>query len=178
MHKRYNDNRGIHMSGLIIGTLLVLLGISMLFKAVFGFDIPFVRLFFAGFLIYLGISMIIEKPLFKYHHSSTYQGPKGHVYIDPTKVIDIKFAKRVLYQSDLLPETKVFINTAFAKTILKLDPAIPTQIRANAVSSSVTLPDGNMVSFGDIVFNTHGQVQPQMVIEAKVLFASFEIEYQ
>ncbi|MEX0940782.1 MAG: hypothetical protein WDZ41_05465 [Candidatus Babeliales bacterium] len=47
-------------SGFFWGAFLILLGSSIIIKAIFGIDLPIIRPLIAVFLIYLGISIILS----------------------------------------------------------------------------------------------------------------------
>jgi len=53
---------GFLFSGVFWGTMLILLGISIILKVMFNISIPFFRLFFAFFFVYLGLQILIGKP--------------------------------------------------------------------------------------------------------------------
>ena len=56
-----------------IGTILVVWGVSIFIKLIFGIDIPIFKPLLAIFLIYWGICLLLgpTRPLFTYHYSST-----------------------------------------------------------------------------------------------------------
>ncbi len=47
---------------IIIGSLLILWGISMIIKVITGIDIPVLKPFIALILIYLGITLLVKPP--------------------------------------------------------------------------------------------------------------------
>ncbi|MGB8468246.1 MAG: hypothetical protein WCE21_04505 [Candidatus Babeliales bacterium] len=162
-------------SSIIWGTVLILIGLSLIMKALFGIDIPFVRLALAGMFIYLGVTMITEKPLLKKNKWQCHWN--NNTADEPNcRTIDVTLAKRIIEPREYNDMQRVRINTVFGKTILKLDPAIPTKITAKIISGSATFPDGNMVSFGEVVYFTHPGVAEQLVIETKTIFGALEIE--
>lgn len=58
---------------LILGSLLLLGGASILLKLFFDIDIPIFKLFFAAFLIWAGISILMSNRSYMYWQSSHYR---------------------------------------------------------------------------------------------------------
>ena len=166
------------MSSVTIGGFLILLGFSFLVKAFFGIDLPLIPFLIGACLIYWGSDMISRQSCFR-NLGHGCAASKSIFASDSQNNFDVKFAKRVLYQEQFKQEPFVRVTTVCGKTIIKLDPTIPTQIRVHAVASSVIFPDGNMISFGDVVYNTqmNNSVEPEMVIETKTVFGSLEIVF-
>lgn len=59
-------------SDLIIGGLLILWGLSIIIKLIWGIDIPIFKPLVAIFLIYLGLSLLFGPKKTTYYRSTTY----------------------------------------------------------------------------------------------------------
>jgi len=169
------------MSGNIIwGLLLVLLGLSIISKTLFGFAIPFFRITIALMIIYFGITMLFDC-------GESFKCPFGY---KKTKIKHLRsngskysviFSESTIDLSDAtLTEKPAFveISTVFGNTKLLLDPAIPTKISVSNVFSRTTFPDDTEFSvMGDqsMLFGPQ-ETEPVLIIHANVVFGSLSIK--
>jgi predicted membrane protein len=156
---------------LISGLFLILFGISIFLKELFGISIPLFKLILAIFLIYLGVSLILDmrikdqRTIFFGHHTtrphdtrtSSYQTMLGENTIDLTGLI-----------YDRKPEI-LYISTIFGKTIIYLDPDIPTKIIAHSSFGEIQLPDGSTGTFGTTIYNSH-PTNPELILKVRTTF--------
>lgn len=156
---------------LISGLFLLLLGISIFLKELFGISIPLVKLAIAIFLIYVGISLILDlrikeqRTLFFGHHTtrpfdmhtSSYQTIFGDNTLDLTS---LSFDKK--------PAT-LHISTLFGKTTIYLDPDVSTKIIAHSSFAEIQLPDGSTGAFGATIYNSH-QTNPDLILNVRTTF--------
>jgi hypothetical protein len=171
---------GFLFSGLFWGVFLVLLGVSVLLKALFHIDIPVFRVFFALFLIFFGIKVLL--------------GGSGKKDADcwptwnttsPAKPVDgssyeVVFGKRFmdLGAMDWNGENaRVRLQTVFAHTVLKLSPAIPTVVKVSTAFASAQFPDDNAATFGDYVYRSRAfqEGKPCVTVKASVVFGVLEV---
>ncbi|PKN03789.1 hypothetical protein CVU75_00540 [Candidatus Dependentiae bacterium HGW-Dependentiae-1] len=157
---------------IIWGSLLILIGTSILINIIFGLHIPVVKVFFAALLIYLGISVLLPKKerclSCFYTHGSNYthkQQSSGDRY-------NISFGNKTIDLSHLntLTEAKtVSIDAQFADVTLKLPANIPVRVESNMSLGSVKYPS-NTTDYG--YENLHGAEKPLLKVIINCSFAS------
>jgi predicted membrane protein len=164
------------------GVFIIIIGVSIVLKSVFGINLPIVKTAFAILLIYAGISMLTggNKWYCKSDHNICFGN--STIKVDSLhKEYNIIFGGGVIDLTDLpLREgrNRIEINTIFGSGLIKVNPEIPVLIRGDAVFSSARFPDGHNTSFGDFTyrsprFNEDGKY---LEIEADVIFGSLAIE--
>jgi len=134
-------------SGFIWGLLLVLLGLSILSKTIFGFAIPFIRIVFAVYLMYVGFMLLMGAVGYNTNIFFPFGSNKSKVkYMSHNRTsYSIVFANGTIDMSDIVIDqqpTTVEISIVFGNGFLILDPAIPTQITVNNVFSRTRFADG------------------------------------
>jgi hypothetical protein len=163
------------MQPLIFASFLIALGVSIAFNALFGINIPVIKLFIAGFLIYLGLSMLtgtFSKPLFSYAGR-----PSDHAYVNffGEQTIDLSGNNQVADET-------IFATFFASSGTIKVNPAVPARIIVKNIASSVKIPR--------TMFNTHAknssltmvysspsynQHQEHLVIEIIAIFSSVRV---
>lgn len=68
----------------------------------------------------------------------------------------------------------VYIDTAFGKTILKLNKDIPVKIKAKGGFAKIVMPDNNSLAFGSHTFTSH-TTEPLLIIYATTVFGETRI---
>ncbi|GEM_PF-2242785 len=183
--------------GLIFGIILILWGISQLTSTLFHIQIPFVSIFFGLLLVYLGIQVITGSSfcLFqnncRYTHDvhdtcmgtsyvsfddSTLQNNETQLHyktIFGTSIIDMtQLTAEAIKQRE--KQLIVYIDTAFGKTILKLNKDIPVKIKAKGGFAKIVMPDNNSLAFGSHTFTSHA-TEPLLIIYATTVFGETRI---
>lgn len=171
----------ILFSGLFWGVFLVLLGLSVVLKAVFHIDIPVFRSFFGLFLILLGVQVLLGRPLARgadrevVFREADFSSPvAGGKY-------DIVFGSGVLnLASWSAPRENVelTLNTIFGHCELRLNPAVPTEVELDAAFSGVKFPDGAVISFGRRVYRNAAWAEgrPFLRVKADVVFGGLDVK--
>jgi predicted membrane protein len=186
---------GKHM---ILGILFLLIGLSILLKAVFHIDIPLARTGFALFIIYIGVKMLMGG--FGWRSSCRWEG-KGEGREDAavftskdfkisesdkeSKQYSVVFGSSTIDLTALPPDRKadthVEVNTVFGEGVVLLSRKQPVQIRANAVFGEAKTPNENMVAFGTLQFESPERKAAEagrLVIHGNVVFGSLRFVYQ
>lgn len=164
------------------GAMLILLGGSIILKAVFHIDIPIFRIALALIVIYWGITLLVGKPLrfgrsrseSVIFNSQSFDSESG----DEKYNVVFGSGKFNLSNIDLANGSRyVDINVVFGEGVLLIPKDIPVIIKSNAVFAEVSLPDGNGSSFGDSGYrsNNYKEGEPVLVINGKVVFGELEI---
>jgi len=164
-------------AGLFWGIILIALGLSIIFKVIFGISI--FRIVIAAAFILLGIVILIGKPSFnsKRDDRDVIFGEKKYKMSQmQNSEYNTIFGKTVYDFRDIdsLPpgKTKLKFNTIFGSTDILLPSNIPVQIKADAVFSAAKLPNGNTVAFGNASYKSASSdtSSSSLYIETSVVF--------
>jgi predicted membrane protein len=161
------------------GSLLILLGISMIIKTIFGIDLPIVRTIFAILLIYAGISIISNIGSSHKHKTTVAFAEK---IIIPEKVdnyYSVMFGKGIIdltHLQNLDEMLKVKIDVIFGQATLKINSRIPTVIHTKANFGNATFPDNTSVSSESYTYKNYaGQGEPSIKVTANVAFGNLQV---
>ena len=141
--------------GVIIGIIIILFGLSLLFKGV-----PFFRLAFGGLLIFWGVSIIIGGFGHKWRWydrdpNNAIFGETKYSYNESIKEYNVVFGKGEFNFRDMDLNNKskeVTIHTVFGSTDIYLNKLVPTRITANSAFGEARMPNGNSTAFGAITY--------------------------
>lgn len=171
---------------IIWGLLIILFGISILIKAIFGLDIPLVKMLIGLVLIYVGFTILTDfsSASLKKRMKRTFNFSTDAVYITNPHQYEkysVVFGQSVFDFSRLDPTIEpavVKINTIFGHSIIILDPKIPVKLTINSSFSNIEMPDKTTASFGDFVYKTQAayQEKPILEIKATVVFGNLRIQ--
>jgi hypothetical protein len=164
------------------GIFLILLGITIVLKAVFGINIPLFKTAFALLLIYAGLSMLAG--------GNRWPGMKNNTIIFSQSEMKARnnqhdyhiiFGSGVIDLSGINPETttgKIEVTTIFGSGVLKINPDIPVVIKVDSVFANAHFPDGTNISFGDYTYHSPRKAEQDVApleIEADVVFGDLTI---
>lgn len=158
-------------SGLFWGVMLVLLGVSMIFKAVFNLDIPIFRIVFALIIIYFGVKLLLGRQtmqsdgnysMFKHTDVSIKESGGEHSVIFGQSNID-------LTNIDVTENSKqVSVDVIFGSGSILIDPEIPVKLKISTVFADCKLPDRDINFFGDSSFETPSYIEGENYLLLKV----------
>jgi predicted membrane protein len=169
-------------AGLFWGIILIVIGLSIIFRVIF--DVSIFRVALAIVFILIGIKLLIGRPVFRH------EGREDHVIFGERTVrsspvhgndYNTVFGKTVFDFRDMDTlidrKTKVSFNTVFGSTEIILPADLPVIIHVSAVFSSARLPNGNTIAFGDAHFSsgTDKSDSTSLYIEAHVVFGGLDI---
>lgn len=164
-------------AGLFWGIILIALGLSIIFKVIFGISI--FRIVIAAAFILLGVIILVGKPSFHSNRddSDVIFGEKTYILSQiQNSEYNTIFGKTIydFRNIDSLPpgKIKVKFNTVFGSAEILLPSNIPVQIKADAVFSAAKLPNGNTVAFGNASYRsaTADTSSSTLYIETSVVF--------
>lgn len=165
---------------LLIGSLLVLIGLSMVIKTIFGITIPLMRPLLGGFLVYVGLNIIMDPFSKRPKKINVTFGNKQLSLIKPEENVSTAFGTSVIDLSHMTLEQtgqNLEINTAFGTTTVILNPDIPVKVIVSASFGCATLPDGSMISFGKSAYQSENtKEETPFIINARVMFGSLAIK--
>lgn len=169
-------------AGLFWGIILIIIGLSIIFKVIF--DISIFRVVLAIAFILIGVKLLIGRPVFhqKDKDDNVIFGERT-VRSNPIHDTDYNtvFGKTIYDFRDMESltdrKTKITLNTVFGSTEVILPPELPVIIHADAVFASARLPNGNTVAFGDADYRseTARTDTSSLYIEAHVVFGGLDI---
>lgn len=172
-------------AGLFWGIILVVIGLSIIFRVLF--DISIIRIVIAVIFILIGIKILIGKSFFiSEDDENTIAFAERVIRSAPVHKAEYNtiFGKSVYDFREVksLPQhkTKVEFNSIFGSTEVYLPDSIAVRIKADAVFSGVKLPNGNTVAFGTANYSseTADSSLPLLIIEANAVFGGMEIVYK
>lgn len=168
-------------TGIFIGSLLVLWGISLIIEAIFGISIPVMRIGFAILLIYVGLILI--KGMYEVHNQKTIFFSQEAVKANSqnsTQYYKIVFGQGMIDLSTIDTSADIVyvqVYTLFGKAIVKLDPMVPTVVNATSILSSISFPDKTIVSLGNYRYSTGTSDQkPKLIVDATAVFSALEVK--
>ncbi len=174
---------GFLFSGIFWGSILILLGLSVIVRIVFNIHIPLVRVVFALILIYFGVRVLVGGSWCRNcgNNASTvvFSDVKTELSKDSTQY-NVVFGKGVIKLDDSSftdKNKKVRVNTVFGAAEIHVSPSFPAIIRVSSAFSGARMPDGNVISFGEYVYKTKAFTDPAKAlhVDATVVFGSLEI---
>jgi len=171
---------GFLFSGVFWGVVVIIIGISIIFKTVFKIDIPVFRIIIALIFIYAGIKIItggFGKPAIK---NGVFFGEANITGDIKNKEYNIIFAKGDIDLSafELPDRTEEFqLNTVFGHGRLKINSSLPVRIQVNTAFAGVKLPNGNNVAFGEYFYETkaYKEGEKHLFIKASAVFGALEV---
>lgn len=162
------------------GAFLILLGVSIIIKTIFGIDIPIIRTIIAIFLMYLGFTMITGKRKFFCNDKKTIAFDERT--IKPGKVenfYSVMFGKGFIDLTDIEEPNKfkkVGIKTQFGETILKISKDIPTVVHAKVSFGSASFPNDEHISSGHFTYKNYADnVEPILEVDTYTTFGSLRV---
>lgn len=161
------------------GLLFIVIGVALVTKYVFHFNIPVLRIVFGFILIYLGLSVLFGGSLIR---------GKGDIIFgsDSIRATDAKDEYNIIFGSGTVdltdmgtPSTnrRIDVNTIFSSGNIKIRGDVPIVIKVDSAFSASHFPNGTTISFGDYTYKTRGyrEREPYILIEADVVFGQFNI---
>jgi hypothetical protein len=170
----------MNTSNFIWGSLLIVIGVSLLLKAFFGISLPIMRVAIGVFLLYLGLTFLVPTKTIG-HETKAIIFNKKYIHADlfEDHAYSVIFGEGTIDLSELDKPTHVQIKSSYSSTTVILDPNIPTKVIIDSMFSNVSLPDETITSFGHYSYkNMDKTVQPLLVVRVKALFSKVIVKNQ
>ena len=163
---------------LIWGTILVVLGLSLILKSLFHITIPLLRPFTGCVMIYLGLSIMMDPFNESVDKKTVIFGKSILQAHEVVNTYNITFATGVVDLSamQITQPKNITVNTVFGSGELILNPAIPTKVTVNALCARAALPDETLVSFGRNTYKTADGREPLLTIHLNVVFGNVDVK--
>ena len=170
--------------GLFWGIVLIVIGISIIFRVVF--DVNIVRVSIGILLIFFGIKVLVGKKMFNSSEGKDvyFSERKITEVADGNNEYNVICGKAVYDLRDFkLTDTskaKIELNAICGGAVLIINPELPVKIKAEAVFGNVVLPNNNSTSFGSLDYtsgnkNDNGSV---LNIKASAVFGNIDIKHK
>ena len=174
------------MGALFWGIIIVIIGLSIILKAVFNFDLPVFKIFIAFIFIYIGFKVLLRDSdsdfdRIRSDEETVIFGEKNyHGFPDEGKEYNVIFGGSKIDLRDIeLEGSKKYIkiSTVFGSTVLKLNEDLPYKVTADVVFSDINLPDRNKTVIGSNHYKSknYNPDEPYLDIRVDVVFGSFKI---
>ncbi len=169
--------------GLFWGIVLIVLGLSIIFKVIF--DISIFRIFVAIMFILLGVKILIGRSAINIRSDDAdviFNDKRYTEFPTASTEYNTLFGKSVFDFSEAAIPTDRSINlefnTIFGNTKIILPPGLPVRIKADAVFGSAKLPDDNTAVFGSASYISEHDIKVMsfVTIEASAVFGNIVIE--
>ena len=171
------------ISSVAWGIILIILGLALIVRTLFGISIPLLRIALGLLLTYAGIGLLSgPNGSANQQDKMTITFAKDTITVTkPKKSYDTIMGFSTIDLTNLILEdtgkTVIDIHTIMGNTIILLNPEIPTEITAQATVGNVQFPHNKAINFGIRTYKTHGdQVETKLVINAQVILGNLEIQ--
>ena len=153
------------------GYALIIAGLSIVINIIFGINLPIIKIFVAGFLIYLGITILLPS---KYGYTSYFNSfePDQTTVSEDKEKYSISFGSSIIdldYLTTLNTPQTITIDVQFANAVVLLPKHLPLRVKANVLFATVHLP-GRKTSSEYV--NLHGASESLLTIYINSNFAS------
>lgn len=165
---------GFLSTGIFWGAVLVLMGLSVLLKAVFNIDIPIFRVLVGLFFIYFGVQIVWGTGL---GHKPPCPNVTTQGKVDEGKGPDynVIFGQGVINLTGVEIKDKnveLKANTLFGSSTVRLKKDIPALVKASSAFGNARLPGGNSTAMGTLYYKTpsYQEDKPHLTLELSVVF--------
>lgn len=173
-------------TNMTFGIVLILFGLVILIKALFGIDIPLFRILCGCGLIYWGINLItnltLYPPINHYQENIRFSSSIINLFgrIPIKKEYNTIFGKLNLTIADTIILDRpqyVKIRTIFGTTELTIPQDMPTQINMMSRFGSTQVVNQSTVSFGEkTVYLGPIRQNPLLIIDIETIFGNCNVQ--
>lgn len=167
-------------TGTFWGVLIVLIGISIICKALFGFSFPFFRILFALFLIYIGIIMLFKTNLFKSKNNNAVFENKSLGYKENQNEYSTVFGKSIIDLTMVPTKSEIEVSTVFGSSTIYIDSTQSYKIKVNAAFASADLPDESKTIFGTHIYKSPAYQKggAYISVELNIVFGNVKVVFK
>ena len=172
---------------MVWGIIIIVIGVSVLLGAIFGINIPILKVLFGLFLLYLGIKVLMGAFSFQLtaeKRSSDHEAVFSSSQFQYPNSKDAKEYVTVFGQSSLDLATAEDINTksiqsvtVFGESVIYVKKGQPLRVVSNTVFGKSELPGKNISAFGKFEYQTPGLLPdaPALALEVTAIFGSTRV---
>jgi len=170
-------------SALFWGLLLIILGLSLIFRIVFNIDFPLLKIIIAFVFIFLGLRLLFGSfgmAHFRGGEHDVIFGERKYESFESGKEYNIVFGKGVYDFRDFTLDgavRKVKVSTVFGGSEIRLPRDLPVRIRVDAAFAGANLPNGNTAVFGNTIYESPGfnPSAPYLDLKIDVVFGGVDV---
>ena len=168
-------------SAIFWGVIVILVGLSIILRAVFGIHIPFLRIIFGFVLIYWGVKMITGGS-FRFSRSNSAVFNEARLdYDDSQREYNIVFGSGTidLFKMEANPPNKrIEVSVVFGNGTVILNDSIPILVELSSAFGAATTPDKTLNALGKSTFSTSAYKanEPYVFIKASVVFGKLDVQ--
>ena len=168
------------IDGIFWGVLLIVVGVWFLLRNTLPVHIPVARLIIAVVLIYLGIRVLVLRPVIR--DSNTMVFSESSLAYSPSHGRDYN----IIFSSGSVDLSEVAltsgsvsaeVNVVFGNGTLRINQSQPVRVSMSSAFGTVEAPSGRSVAFGDTVYTTpsYQAGSPALEIHATAVFGRLRI---
>jgi len=171
---------GFLFSSFFWGSVVILIGLSIILNAVFNIKIPVFSIIIALVFIYLGLRILFGSFGIKTSRNTVVFSSNDIKSSNKNEEYNIIFGKGSIDLSNIELDDEHLdfeVNVVFGRADVMIDPAKPFIIKVSSVFSGAHLPDGNVAAIGNNSYVSPGYVKGQKYISvnADVVFGALNI---
>lgn len=181
-------SKGKGMNSMVWGTVIIVIGLSVLLGAVFGINIPVFKILLGLLLVYMGIKVIfgsfsfnlemdkrstdheavMSKSQFQYPNS---KNSKEYVTVFGNSSLDLTSI------TDPAPTETLDLVTVFGESVVYVKKGQALRIESNTVLGKAELPGKNISAFGKFEYQTPNLAvtDPALNLKVVAVFGSVRI---
>ena len=161
------------------GVLLIVAGALLIVKKYVPFSLPVGRILVALVFVYLGVRIIAHGPTVRDENTVVF-GSRTMISGETkgSRDYNVIFGSGEIDFTGLpADDTTREVNVIFGSGTLRVNPAVPVQIRMSSAFGSVHAPDGTTVAFGDRTWTSasYRDGSPALRVKAAAVFGSLSI---
>jgi hypothetical protein len=165
------------------GAFFVVSGLFLIGKYYFHWNVSTIRVLLGLFLVTLGLSMMFGGGVHhRWRNSNVIMSQARFNITSGNRDYNIVFGQGILdftQASEEVFDDDMEVNTVFGSSEIKLPRNIAVEIEVNAAFSSIELPDGSVVTFGDQTYlsDPEGKGKPDFTLEINTVFGNTVITH-
>lgn len=171
-------------SALFWGLLLIILGLSFIFRIVFNIDFPLFKILIAFVFIFLGLRMLFGSfgvMNFNTGDKDVIFGERIYSNFSDHDEYSVIFGKGVYdFREFNLDETtkKIKINTVFGGSEIKIPRELPVKVSIDGAFSGADLPNGGSAIFGSTTWKSesYDSSKPYLHLKIDVVFGGINFK--
>jgi predicted membrane protein len=165
------------------GLLLILIGLSLVFRIIFNVNFPLFKFIAAFIFIFIGIRLLFGSfgvVNIRSGENDVIFGERHYTHFEDRKEYNVIFGNGIydFRDIDLSDGSKrIKLSTVFGGTEIKISRDTPVRIKADAAFAGAEMPNGNTAVFGNTVYESPGFDHNKAFLELKidVVFGGVEV---
>lgn len=162
------------------GCVIILIGLSIIFKEVFHINIPVFRIVFGLLLLILGIK-VISGGFGRKHRNAAIFSESSMAYSENQNEYNILFGNGTIDLFKIEPGSgmkKIEVNVVFGNGVVILNDSIPAMVEMNTVFGSSVAEGRQANGFGKSTYTTSAfnANTPYVLIESNCVFGKLVVQ--